>query len=375
MVRFLHTSDWQLGMGRYFLSPEAQARFTGARVDAIRTICRIAVERGCQFIVVAGDVFESNHLDRQVAVRALEAMRASTVPIYLLPGNHDPLDASSIYRSPTFVTNCPPNVVVLDGPIVEAVAGVDLVPAPWITKRPTADPLTAAYTLDANPSRLRIVVGHGSMDYMPRGEKDPPPISLSAVEQLIERGAAHYVALGDRHSRTAVGASGRIHYSSAPEPTDFDETDPGHALVVDLRPGAVDVQTVDVGTWRFERRAFQLAGESTVNVLREWLAAMSQKDRTVVRVALQGTLTLDCRAALEEALAQATDAFASCELDGNIDDLLVLDEDEAFDSLRLAGFAATTLEELLATVRADSDSAATARDALVLLYRLARDAA
>jgi DNA repair exonuclease SbcCD nuclease subunit len=375
MVRFLHTSDWQLGMGRYFLSPEAQHRFSAARIDAIRTLSRIAVERECQFIVVAGDVFESNLVDRKVAVRALEAMKASALPIYLLPGNHDPLDASSIYRSPTFLANCPPNVVVLDGPIVEVAPGVDLVPAPWMTKRPTTDPLSAAYAAEAAPTRTRIVVGHGSMDYMPRGEKDPPPIAFAEVEALLDRGAAHYVALGDRHSRTAVGASGRIHYSGAPEPTDFDETDPGHALVVDLTADRLDVQPVDVGTWQFERRGFHLANEASVAVLREWLDALPHKDRTVVRIALEGALTLDCRAALEEALGRAADAFASCELDGRIDDVLMVDSDEAFESLRLAGFAATTLEELLDVARSGSGSAAMARDALVLLYRLARDAA
>jgi len=42
MIRFLHTSDWQLGMTRSFLSEEAQARYTQARFDAIRTMGRIA---------------------------------------------------------------------------------------------------------------------------------------------------------------------------------------------------------------------------------------------------------------------------------------------------------------------------------------------
>ena len=35
-VRFLHTSDWQLGMTRHFLEGEAQARYSAARIDAIR---------------------------------------------------------------------------------------------------------------------------------------------------------------------------------------------------------------------------------------------------------------------------------------------------------------------------------------------------
>ena len=57
MARFLHTADWQLGMTRHFLSPEAQGRFAQDRIDAIRQIGDIAREQGAQFVVVCGDVF------------------------------------------------------------------------------------------------------------------------------------------------------------------------------------------------------------------------------------------------------------------------------------------------------------------------------
>jgi len=53
-VRFIHTADWQLGMTRHFLSEEAQARFSQARIDAIRTVGRIARETGAVFVVVSG---------------------------------------------------------------------------------------------------------------------------------------------------------------------------------------------------------------------------------------------------------------------------------------------------------------------------------
>ncbi|HEY4378681.1 MAG TPA: hypothetical protein VGM93_16045 [Acidimicrobiales bacterium] len=43
MTRFVHTADWQLGMTRHFLGAEAQARFSAARIDAIRTIGALAV--------------------------------------------------------------------------------------------------------------------------------------------------------------------------------------------------------------------------------------------------------------------------------------------------------------------------------------------
>ena len=55
-VRFLHTSDWQLGMTRWFLREgdgEAQARYSADRLEAVRRLGRLAQERGAEFIVVA----------------------------------------------------------------------------------------------------------------------------------------------------------------------------------------------------------------------------------------------------------------------------------------------------------------------------------
>ena len=98
-IRFVHTADWQLGMTRRYLSGEAQARFSQARVDAIRRIGVVAKEEDAAFIVVAGDVFETNQVEPKTVRRTLEALSEVSVPVYLLPGNHDPLDAASVYRS------------------------------------------------------------------------------------------------------------------------------------------------------------------------------------------------------------------------------------------------------------------------------------
>ena len=61
-VRFMHTSDWQLGVTRQFLNDDSQARWAEARFEGVRNLGRIAKEEGCEFIVVAGDIFESNHV-------------------------------------------------------------------------------------------------------------------------------------------------------------------------------------------------------------------------------------------------------------------------------------------------------------------------
>ena len=92
-MKFLHTADWQLGMTRHFLGADAQARYSAARRDAVSALGALARETGAEFVVVAGDVFDANQLAPTVVSQSLEAIRAIGVPVYLLPGNHDPLDA------------------------------------------------------------------------------------------------------------------------------------------------------------------------------------------------------------------------------------------------------------------------------------------
>jgi len=114
MVRFLHTSDWQLGMTRHFFSEGAQERYNQARFDVIRALGRIAEAEKCQFMAVCGDAFESNQVERKTVARALEALKEVHVPVYILPGNHDPLNEVSVYRSSVFTQGTPTHVQVID---------------------------------------------------------------------------------------------------------------------------------------------------------------------------------------------------------------------------------------------------------------------
>ena len=139
-MRFLHTADWQLVMTRHFLSREAQPRYSAARRGAVSALGPLAAETGAEFVVVAGDVFEHNQLAPREVSQSLEAMRGIGVPVYLLPGNHDPLDAASVYTGALFTAECPDNVTVLDRPGVHQVRpGLELVAAPWSSKFPTTD--------------------------------------------------------------------------------------------------------------------------------------------------------------------------------------------------------------------------------------------
>ncbi|CPY49642.1 DNA repair exonuclease SbcD [Mycobacteroides abscessus] len=314
-VKFLHTADWQLGMTRHFLAGEAQPQYSAARREAIASLGEVAVAQGCDFMVVCGDVFESNQLAPRVISQALEVMRGVGVDVYLLPGNHDPLDAASVYTSELFLAEKPANVHVLDTAGRHRVApGVELVAVPWRSKAPTHDLVAEQLAgLPADGTR-RIVVAHGGVDMLDPDPTKPALIALEAVEDAIDRGAIHYVALGDKHSRTQVGSSGRVWYSGAPEVTNYDdvESDPGHALVVDLdESGAIQVDAHDVGRWRFVTLRWSVDNARDIADLGLNLELFPDKERTVVRLALTGTLSVTDNAALEECLDKYTRLFAS----------------------------------------------------------------
>jgi DNA repair exonuclease SbcCD nuclease subunit len=317
-------------------------------------------------------VFETNAVDRQVVLRALDALGDVPVPVYLLPGNHDPLDAGSLYTSPTFRRACPSHVAVLDG-AAAAPGDVELVGAPWRTKRPLVDLLAAACTdLGPAPAGGRVVVGHGAVDLLSPDVDDPATIRLAPLEALVERGLVSYVALGDRHSHTAVGQTGAIRYSGAPEPTDFDEVDPGKVLevVLDDERRLADVVAHPVATWRFTAERFPLDGPADIDALERWFAERPSRDRTVVRLRLSGTLRLHDHARLEQVLAEARDRFAAVDVPGAAGELSVVVEDADLAALDLTGFAADAVQELRVQARSGGLEATVARDALALLHRL-----
>jgi DNA repair exonuclease SbcCD nuclease subunit len=327
--------------------------------------------------VVAGDVFEHNQLAPRDVSQSLEAMRAIGVPVYLLPGNHDPLDASSVYTSVLFTAERPDNVVVLDRAGTHQVRpGLEIVAAPWRSKRPTTDLLGDVLEGLTADGVTRVVVGHGGVDLFEPDHDKPSLIRLATVEAALARGAVHYVALGDKHSRTNVGSTGRIWYSGSQEVTNYDhiEPDPGHVLVVDVDEEdparAVRVEGRRVGRWRFITLRRSVDGARDIVDLDINLDQLPDKERTVVQIALTGTLTVTDKAALDACLDKYARLFAALGTWDKETDIAVVPADGEFDDLGIGGFAAAAVDELVATARADSRQADDARAALALLLRL-----
>ena len=370
---FLHTSDWQLGVTRQFLNADSQARWAAARFEGIRNLGRIAEEARCEFIVVAGDIFESNQVDRRTVLKACEAMAGISMPIYLLPANHDPLDAGSVYGSKPWRDRKPAHVHVLDVPgnSWEVRPGIEVVGAPWTSKRPLTDLVAAAASgLEPVPGVLRVMVGHGAVDQLSPDRDNPAVIRVAEAEQAIQQGRYQYLALGDRHSYTSVGTTGRIFYSGTHEAYDFDEVDPGKVAIVNLSTEGVTATPRPNGLWRFQVHEAQISSAEDVEALSRHLDAMPDKERTILKLGLVGTLGIQAHARLEEIEEHAKDLFAAVVHSGSRSELVVMPEAADFNDLSLAGFAASAVEKLRAQAQGQGTERGQAADALALLVRL-----
>jgi DNA repair exonuclease SbcCD nuclease subunit len=312
VTRFLHTSDWQLGLRVNFIPGDAGAVVRNERFATLRRIGAVAHASQAEFVVVAGDVFEHHGLRPDTLRRAFDAMAEIPVPIYLLPGNHDPLTPDALYLSELWGRECPRNVHVLESqsPVVVR-QGVVLLGCPLLERHTLGD-TTEHLTPECGPAdHVRIGVAHGGIkEFIEQFVGRDEPIHNAIPFDRALRGRLDYLALGDWHGLLRIGD--RTWYSGTPEATRFKERDPGKVLVVEIDgPGAMPrVTPHEVAGLEWKKAEFTLDGALDLTALQLFVEAHPRKDTTLLEITLSGTIDSETRTRLDaEILDKARDRF------------------------------------------------------------------
>lgn len=377
-VKFVHTADWQLGMKRHVLG-ERHSSFDDARMDSVRAIVARAEEEGVDFILAAGDVFDDNTVATQYVMRALSVLGETQIPVYILPGNHDLFSAGTVYESKTFKNYRPSNVHVIESiEPVQVREGVEIVGLPVVSKYPLPSDLEelGGKFSTSGDEGIRILALHGGTDLVFSGsdedDEDDGQFSIAGMERLITSGAVHYVALGDRHSVTELGTTGRIWYSGAPEVTAFDdrEKDSGQALLVEIDSDDCSVGAFRTGSWKMMRIDADLDSEGDLELLKSRLDGTGDKEKTIVKLTLNGTVSLELGRNLDQLVEDYAELFANV----RVRKASTLVRRPEFDDISdlFSGYARDAAEDLTEMSIAGGADARTAEDALGLLYRLSR---
>jgi DNA repair exonuclease SbcCD nuclease subunit len=211
-ITLLHTADLHIDEGQ-------------ASIAALRAVIGIALAERVDLVLIAGDTFDHERVSDLAARSVIAELARLSQPTVIIPGNHDCIDATSIYRH-VDLTEAGPHVHFVGDPAGTELIFDDLSVAIWARgiemHTPQNRPL-AGYR-PSDPRFWRIVLAHGF--YVPAGESSYR--SSQIHEEEIAALECDYLALGHVHRYWEVSA-GSVTATYAGSATE--DTNPGVNLV------------------------------------------------------------------------------------------------------------------------------------------------
>jgi len=297
VIKFVHTSDWQMGMKAKHVS-EKGSELREARLKAAKNVLLAAQEERCDFIIIAGDLFEDNAVEQVLVQRVVDLLSKTHCPIYIIPGNHDALTPNSVYRRGLW-ERAGSHIHVLNVAEPMEIGEAILYPCPLFEKSSRSDP--TSWIPVEEPNRVRIGIAHGNLLIREDIPDDDFPIAPdAAVKYKLD-----YLALGHWHSLLKYkGPDGiaRTAYSGTHETTKFGESRSGQALAVEIEAPEAEpqIREISTGTLRWKQWRRQVTGAEDVRGLMGELEQIENPESLLLEVALEGTLDVGGLTLMEE---------------------------------------------------------------------------
>ena len=284
-MKFLHTADWQIGMKAAHVGAVGQ-RVCDERLAAARGVVEVAKGAQAEFTLVAGDTFEDNGVDRVLVQKVADILAEFGGPVYVIPGNHDPLVPKSVWEHPAWGSN--ERIHVLTQPKMVEIPGGVFYPCPVREKHSAKNP--TAWINAKESHGIGIGLAHGTVEGIHQEEPDYP-----IPRDVALRTALDYLALGHWHSttmyRTPDGAV-RMAYSGTHETTRFGERESGNALIVEIAEAGAPPLITPVHTGRLSWKVIEedIREEGDLSRIREEIEALESPASTLLELQIVGLL-------------------------------------------------------------------------------------
>jgi DNA repair exonuclease SbcCD nuclease subunit len=314
-LTFLHTADWQLGKPFAGVDDlQKRALLQNERLAVIKRLAEKAREHGAEFVLVAGDLFDSPQATKATVAAACSAIGAIGIPVFAIPGNHDHGGAGSLWEQEFFKRErdqLAPNFSILLKPEPVELENFVLLPCPLLRRHEGADPtawLRSSQDFDARfGNKPRIVLAHGSVlnfASLPDDEESEAGAPNLIDLPRLSESAFDYIALGDWHGAKQV--AGKAWYSGTPELDRFvkgEDHNPGNILVVEASRGEPpQVQCVRTGAIGWHELEFSFADDTSVARLKELVDEKigNRANQDLLRLRLSGSLGIEASTRLDE---------------------------------------------------------------------------
>ncbi|WP_051609062.1 metallophosphoesterase family protein [Fodinicurvata fenggangensis] len=367
-IRFIHTSDWQIGKVFRFVDQSTMGLLQEARLKAITRLGELAQQHDVQHVLVAGDVYDKLALSPRSLNQPLERMRKfPQVQWHLMPGNHDYYQPNGLWDQ-LLHKGLPENVRVHVKPEPDSLEDgrVVLLPAPLHHRRQLNDLTAYMDDVEVDEGVIRIGMAHGSVRGFGRDDRN---VTNYIAPDRPERAGLSYLALGDWHGQMKL--NDRCWYSGTPETDAFNSSGTGEALLVEIegRDAVPSVTPLSTGHYNWISLSERITDRDAVDVLAEKLRGLADEpERVLVRLDVEGTLALDDLQYFEDQVVEGVSA-AFCYLRVNTDGLFPHASEEDMDRIDRSGFVRSAADELKRlSEESDEETRSIAAEALQRLY-------
>jgi DNA repair exonuclease SbcCD nuclease subunit len=256
VLKFVHTADWHLGRQFKNFGGDSERKLGRARLEVVERLLLVAERHDVHAVLCAGDLFDTPNPSSdwwESLASAFQRHRWQSRPVFLLPGNHDPLLADAIWKSEAFRRQLPDFVHIVDRTPFEFELTQDAVlyAVPCQSKAGQNDPTESIPERVPGDGRIRIGMVHGSTFDAKDCQTNFPIHRDAAVRRGLD-----YLAIGDTHGFRYVPPDRKqppTIYPGTPEPTAFDEVGAGSVAVVFInRQRRAIVQPERVAHWTWE---------------------------------------------------------------------------------------------------------------------------
>jgi exonuclease SbcD len=259
MLKILHTADIHLGakysgLGNKGVSQREQLRTT------FKNVITTAINERADIVLIVGDLFDANQQPQRnidLVIEQFNLLGSNNIPVCLIPGTHDSLDSSSIYRKVDFERKCSNLKVFADENIsCKEYPGLDLTVygKPNLSNRSYISPLEGLKPLTS--SKFHIAMAHGSFYIPEKIAEDDHVFRLGEVKGS----GMDYLALGHWHRVYNCSKEPPAWYSGPPEWIP-DQRERGAVLLVSLSDdGKVEVELKMLGLRDYDELEIDVSG-------------------------------------------------------------------------------------------------------------------